>query len=105
VQTLYYKLFVSKTFTRHPTVSFIRWKLLLSDLCLTVFMLFTSLAIVALGYQAPPSMVRTVISRSVQADTATAAPQAPHPYYRCPTTYLCFRPSTASWSQASPPSP
>jgi hypothetical protein len=63
VRALYYRLFVSKGFARHPTKSFFRWKLMLGDLVFTGFMLFTSLSIVALGYQATPYMVRSVILR------------------------------------------
>jgi hypothetical protein len=35
----------------------------LGDLLFTAFMLFTSLSIVALGYQASPVMVRNVVAR------------------------------------------
>jgi hypothetical protein len=65
IRSLYYRLFVSKTFTRKPTKSFIRWKLILGDLFFTCYMLFTSLSIVALGYQATPNMFRSVMIRCI----------------------------------------
>jgi hypothetical protein len=50
-------------FSTRYCASLIRWKLILGDLVFTGFMLFTTLAIVALAYEASPNMVQSVIGR------------------------------------------